>query len=362
MKRCVIVGAGIIGQLCALELNDRGWHDITIVETLDVPPASWAGGGILSPLFPWRYSQAMNALCHNSVGRYRALMQRLIKAGLVGGGELNISGMWMEVCPEEKPLAITWIDEFQGGRFEWERRVIAGNAREGLWFPDLGSVRNPRLLKALRSFLLSRGVVFRQEKVHSCKEYRDGSVAVGFVSGAVDYFDKAILAAGSGVASITGFEEMFFPAKGEMLLYRLGGRAPSEVILAHEGYCIPRSNGDTLVGSTLRIGDDTCYPTVSGRYTLEKMAAALLPQTVGSKPAFHWAGVRPGFRRDRPVICSMPSQESIFIAAGHYRNGLVSAPATAELLAQLVCGEKPFIDPSHYSFSSSRSSSSFLSR
>lgn len=362
MKRCVIVGAGIVGQLCALELYDRGWRNITIVEDPDSPPASWAGGGILSPLFPWRYTQAMNALCRDSVSRYKDLIQRLFESGFATGDELNLSGMWMEVRDEESSALKAWISQYGGIKSEWRQRIISEEPRNGLWFPEIGSVRNPRLLKSLRLFLRAKGVVFRSGKVTACVGEKDNTVALNFLGEGKIRFDNAILAPGAGISRMVDFAEMFFPAKGEMLLYRLGKAAPSEIVLAHEGYCIPRENGDTLVGSTLRIGDGTCYPTVSGRFELEKIAEKVLPQALGTRPAFHWAGVRPGFVRDWPIISALPSHGSVFLAAGHYRNGLASAPATAELLAQLACNEAPFLDPSIYSFPSSRSSSSFLSR
>lgn len=360
MKKCSIVGAGIIGQLSALALIDRGISGITIYESDACPPASWAGGGILSPLFPWRYSDALNQLCEMAVPLYQEISQRLQHEGVLSPDALHLSGMWMEVADGERAQARTWLGRTSVHSVA-QPRTIVGTVREGLWFPGLGSMRNPWFLKALRAFLTARGVRFIRRPVRGWTEDADG-VRLGFKDGGFEPVDRLLLASGAWVGSLLPERASIFPAKGEMLLFRLGDRAPGHIVLSVEGYLIPRKNGDTLVGSTMRMGDDSTWPTVQGRWQLMDLARTLLPD-LESQPAFHWAGVRPGNQRDYPYIGSVSGSDRVFVAAGHFRNGLVAAPATARLVAQLICGESQDLDLSTYSLSaSSRSSSSFLSR
>lgn len=348
MAACGIVGAGIIGQLSAFFLLERGISNISIYETASRPPASWAGGGILSPLFPWRYSVFMNQLCDRAVPLYKSLCARLESQGWMPEGALHLSGMWMEVPEEEAVTARAWAGESLL-HSQLEDRDIGGKNRHGFWFHDLGSIRNPWLLKALRSYLIGKGVNFISQKVLSWTE--EGShVVVDLENGDAKRFDRLLLACGAWVNELAEAAPVF-PVKGEMLLYRLGNQAPKHILLAKEGYAIPRKNGDTLVGSTTRPGDGSVWPTVPGRWQLEMVAKLLLPE-VNGLPDHHWAGVRPGNERDYPYIGKVPNSENVFLAAGHFRNGLVSAPVTAELVAQLVCGEATAISLAPYSLSS----------
>lgn len=347
METCGIVGAGIVGQLSAFFLLERGVSSISIYETGSRPPASWAGGGILSPLFPWRYSVFMNQLCDRAVPLYKSICARLQSLGYLPDGALHLSGMWMEVQEDEVEIASAWAASSLLQTCE-EERLIGGKSCHGFWFNDLGSIRNPWFLKALRSYLIDKGVVFVSQKVISWSE-RGGCAALHLESGTAKRFGRLIFACGAWVNELVEFAPVF-PVKGEILLYRLGSQAPSHIVLAKEGYVIPRKNGDTLVGSTTRPGDDSTWPTVSGRWQLEKVAKLLLPG-LDSAPDCHWAGVRPGTGRDYPYIGKVPNTVNVFLAAGHFRNGLVSAPVTAELIAQLVCGEHSSVGLAPYSLS-----------
>ncbi|MEP4373215.1 MAG: FAD-dependent oxidoreductase, partial [Alloalcanivorax venustensis] len=155
----------------------------------------------------------------------------------------------------------------------------------------------------------------------------------------------------SALLAPLGVRLPLFPAKGEMLLYRLPpGRVPT-IVLTDEGYLIPRADGAVLAGSTLNPGDATTHPTVTGRWALQAMAASLLPELASVTPSHHWAGVRPGSDRDWPYLGPVPGTSGVFAAAGLHRNGLVAAPASAELLVRLMCGETPSLDPADYSLS-----------
>ena len=149
------------------------------------------------------------------------------------------------------------------------------------------------------------------------------------------------------------------PVKGQMLRYIGVGAVPDEVVLAAEGYLIPRRDGSVLAGSTLEPGRDDTRVDESARARLQMTAERLWPALQGLSPENHWAGVRPGRRRDVPVIDAVTADGRVWICSGHYRNGLVSAPASARLLVQGMLGENTDLDLAAYSFSSPGSSDSF---
>lgn len=355
MADVLVVGGGIVGLLSALNLSDRGLSVTVIDAGGERPPASWAGGGILSPLFAWRYPDAMNRLTHDATARYRTLVDRLRgKAGLAAS-DLHDSGLWAAVDGDERQAALRWASDWglwcEEARLS--RHLSAAPEREGLWFSEIGNLRNPRLLKALHAALVAQGVEFVNAAVDTVQPLAQGAELTLSHGGTVSAA-RVLVCAGAWTSALLaplGVRLPLFPAKGEMLLYRLPpGRVPS-IVLTEAGYLIPRADGAVLAGSTLNAGDATTYPTVTGRWALQAMAASLLPELAAVTPARHWAGVRPGSDRDWPYLGPVPGTRGVFAAAGLHRNGLVAAPASAELLVRLMCGETPSLDPADYSLS-----------
>ncbi len=155
--------------------------------------------------------------------------------------------------------------------------------------------------------------------------------------------------------------DVLMPVKGEMLLYQLEPGEIPAILLADAGYLIPRLDGLVLAGSTLEAGVVDMRPGEAANRSLAETAAHWYPPLATRQPVAQWAGVRPGTRRALPFIGPLRNHSRIHLASGHFRNGLVSAPATGQLMAELLAGIAPFCDPAPYS-PSSRSSSSFLSR
>lgn len=359
MADVLIVGAGIVGLLSALELTDRGAR-VTVIDAGGAyPPASWAGGGILSPLYAWRYPDAMNRLTADAPARYRRLVTRLHGYGGLAHDDLNDSGLWVAVAGEERQQALEWARHW---RLSCRAEPLAGHLSGaldgagggGVWFPDIGNIRNPRLLKALRAVLSHRGVRFVNEAVIAVTPLAQGGL-LRLAGGDAARARRVLIAAGAWSPALLaplGAVPELFPAKGEMLLYNVPpGRVPA-MVLTERGYLIPRADGALLVGSTHHRGDASYYPTVVDRWYLQDLAARLLPELASQRPLRHWAGVRPGCGRAWPYLGPVPGCQGVFAAAGHYRNGLVAAPASAELLAQLISDERPSLDPVDYSFSS----------
>ncbi|WP_133492845.1 FAD-binding oxidoreductase [Alcanivorax sp. 24] len=361
MADLLVVGGGIVGLLSALEFTDRGCRVTVIDAPVRFPPASWAGGGILSPLYAWRYPDAMNLLTVDAPERYRNLITRLRgRAGLVDE-DLNESGLWVAVETEkERADAMAWARRWRLSCVaeRLSQRMPEATDRDGVWFPTLGNLRNPRILKALRAHLSAQGVRFEATPAVSLSPRAVGGASVALADGRQWQAARVLVSAGmwgSRLLSPLGLNLPLFPSKGEMLLYQLvPGRVPT-VLLTEQGYLIPRADGAVLAGSTLKDGDDSHYPTVPGRWALERMAAALLPALAEERPVSHWAGVRPGCGRDWPYLGEVPGVPGVYAALGHYRNGLVSAPASAALLAALMSGERPHLDPALYALPSSSS-------
>lgn len=361
MADVLVVGGGIIGLLSALELRARGAQVAIYDAGAAAPSASWAGGGILSPLFPWRYSDAMNALCVDAVEQYQGWADQIVEAG-GQDPEVFLCGM-LALCQDKQADVEQWSQCF----CQPQSRVDG----QGFWLPNVGNIRNSRLLKGLLRLVQRSGITVSHRVVDHVVAGAD-NVTV-FSGGERRCCDRVLIAAGwrsSELMRRSTFSSSlsepqaspFFPAKGEMLLYRAPVGTLNHIILSDSGYLIPRCDGHILVGSTHQPGVTDLMPSEQAEQTLTRLAGKLLPSLAAREPVAHWSGVRPGHERDVPVIDSADRYRRVWLSTGHYRNGLVAAPASARLVAQRISGGQTDISSADYSFSSPGSSDSFCNR
>ncbi|PNQ53206.1 glycine oxidase ThiO, partial [Vibrio agarivorans] len=150
----LILGGGIIGMMSAWQLAEAG-HTVALVERGQCGrEASWAGGGILSPLYPWRYDDPVNDLAEWSMRRYPLLVRQLAQTTGIDP-EYRRKGLLYLQEDDESP-AQAWAQRRQrtlqrvsGAAIHALEPQLAAGFRDGLWMPDLASVRNPRLCQAL---------------------------------------------------------------------------------------------------------------------------------------------------------------------------------------------------------------------
>ncbi|AJD47075.1 FAD-binding oxidoreductase [Isoalcanivorax pacificus W11-5] len=337
-----------------MRLSEQGCKPLILDAPVSAPPASWAGGGILSALFPWRYSDALTALTREARHAYERLSAQVIDAG---GADLQVEpcGMLVISVPDAA-AARAWGERHRIflGEVAGDSIVPDLSGETAVWMPQVANVRNPLILTGVRYLLAARGIVPQAAAVEHMRRISQGwQIQAG---GTVLQARQVLIAAGSWSArilSLLGVEVPVLPVKGEMLLYPATVPAPPCIILSSKGYVIPRRDGQMLVGSTLSEGEWDQRPSEAAYTTLREAAPNIWPALAEVVPVAHWAGLRPGSPRDIPWIGEVPAQQGLFLATGHYRNGLVSAPATADLVVALMRGEQPQIDPAPYSFSSS---------
>lgn len=355
--RAVVIGAGVVGMLSALALRERG-YEVTVLDMGTArPPASWAGGGILSALFPWRYPAPLTALTHDALPRYEQLAAQIRDAG---GPDPQVYACGMLVDADgERDLALGWANRYgiPAGSVPASQVAPELSDTPWIWLPSVGTVRNSRLLTGLHRLLASRGVSLAPSAAVSGIVAEADGWRVSGAEGAIRA-DQVLVAAGAWSAQLlgdTGLALGLQPVQGEMLLYPPGPTSPPCVLLSDAGYVIPRRDGHVLAGSTLRHGSEDQRPSAEAAQQLRAMAEALWPPLKDKTPVAHWAGVRPGSQRQWPWLGEVPGAPGLFLATGHFRNGLVSAPASAELMACLMAGQQPGMDPRPYALSSALS-------
>lgn len=353
----IIVGGGVIGMLSALRLAQAG-QQVTLIERAELGrEASWAGGGIVSPLYPWRYSPAVTALSEFSQQVYPVLAQELLATTGIDP-EVHETGLyWLDLDDEVEALA--WatregkpLQAVDISEVEQQVPALGAGYERAIWMPGVANVRNPRLVKSLRAALEGMSGVTLMEHVELLRleTLPAGDFRLVLGQGSL-IAERLVLAAGSWSGQLLGtlgVELPVAPVKGQMILYKCAEDFLPAMVLANGRYAIPRRDGHILVGSTLEhVGFDK-VPTEEALASLKASAEELLPALADAEVVGHWAGLRPGSPEGIPFIGEVPQFPGLWLNCGHYRNGLVLAPASCELLKNLMLGEAPIIDPAPY--------------
>ncbi|WP_413044313.1 glycine oxidase ThiO [Pseudomonas sp. YJ42] len=356
-QHVIVVGGGVIGLLTAYKLAAAG-TSVTLVEASETgTEASWAGGGIVSPLYPWRYTSAVTALARWSQDYYPQLGNTLLQQTDIDP-EVHETGLyWLDLEDEDDALA--WAE--REGRSLHRVDMDAVHAAvpslgegfsKAVFMPGVANVRNPRLLQALRAALSQLPNVDIVEHCPVTRFLREGQRIVGVRAAQGEMrADRVVVAAGawSGKLLATlGLELPVRPMKGQMILFKCAEDFLPSMVLAKRRYAIPRRDGHILVGSTLEdVGFDKT-PTEEALDSLRATAIDLLPALADAEVIKHWAGLRPASPEGVPYIGPVPGHDGLWLNCGHFRNGLVLAPASCQLLADLMTGNRPCIDPQPY--------------
>jgi glycine oxidase len=148
-----------------------------------------------------------------------------------------------------------------------------------------------------------------------------------------------LLAAGawSGpIAASIGLELPVVPVRGQMMAVSNVPALLRHAFHGHQGYLTPRPSGELLVGATVEhVGFERAM-TPEGLAHLVNGAIAVLPALKGRPITRTWCGFRPGTPDDMPILGPWPGVEGLYVATGHYRNGIPLAPATAAHLSSAI--------------------------
>jgi len=357
--KVLIAGGGVIGMMQARELAQHGLDVVLIDKGVCGAEASWAGGGIISPLYPWRYSEPVSALARWSQAYYPNLIESLEAESDIDP-ELTRHGLMM-LSVKDYDEALVWAKDFQAWLnviestdiYQLEPQLRPG-FREALWMPQVASVRNPRLLKALRMSLerLPNVEFHEEDGVRELVNQDNSRVCAVTNRGLVFDADRAVVCSGAWTPEIlSSLAPRIEPVKGQMILFEAPQGLVNRVVLKDGQYVLPRRDGSVIAGSTLEYKGFDKTPTEKEKEALADMAIDLFPELARCPIRHHWAGLRPGSVDGVPLIGAVPNMSGVYVNAGHFRNGLVLAPASVRLMTSLMLDEAPPVDPQPYDLS-----------
>ncbi len=350
-----ILGGGIIGLLTAKEFVDAGCSVTLIDKSLSGQESSWAGGGILFPLYPWRQPQAISSLVMESIKRYPILCNELSKATQIDP-EWYDCGLLISKNPDIE-VAKAWCLKHQIPFNEADNsffNYLNTETIQPLWLPAIAQARNPRLLKSLKAYLLDAGATFIENcTINSCDVKNN---QINTVSTKQEKFSINQLIICTGAWSAELVNQLFpslnkieiSPVKGQMLLFNAKPETLSHMVLDNEHYLIPRRDGKILVGSSVEYCGFNKMTSSDTKDKLYAFATKLFPALKDYPLINQWAGLRPGTKQGVPYIAMHPKIKNLSINAGHFRNGLAMGPASAQLIADLILERQLSVDPETY--------------
>ncbi len=363
-----VVGGGIIGASVAWRLAQRGCS----VELIDAAepsaahrPATWASAGLLAPGVEAEPSEeALHALCERSLALWPEFAHELAAAS---GCALDFRdhGSLVVALTRDDVSRLQHAQGFHaslGTAQQWWTRDqvaqhepnLAGTVLAARYLPNDRQVNPRAVLHALHTLLPTLGVRLHARQVRSIDIQQSGAHVHGddwTISA-----DMIVLAAGAWSREIDGSPDGWRPAvhpvKGQMLSVAMPANEPllTHAVFTPRMYLVPRSDGTLLIGATVEDRGFDADITAGGLLHLLEAAWRVLPAVESARIVDTWCGFRPGSRDDAPLLGFRGDR--LMIATGHYRNGILLAPATADAVAEAVCtGRAPaWID----SFSPSR--------
>ena len=379
----LIVGGGVIGLSVADAALRRDMSVLLLERERLGARASWASAGMLT-CRPWPdpkrkfpdyidLTQASIALhaqwaarlldeTEIDVGFRRCGALQLLTAEMNTPAELANLQRRLEGC-KERNVRATRLTSADVHALEphVDHTLIAA----ALEFPDDAQVRPPRLLRALalacrqREAQIKEGVNVAEIMVENGRArgvraadgtcYSAASVVVCAGAWTAQLMQGVAERATEDRQPISKQPEMgvspqriakITPVRGQIVCYRTDHPdLCTRMLTVDEQYIVPRGDGVFLAGSTTeRVGFEA-VTTREGQGSLRQFAARWLPALNGVEPLQGWADLRPGLKGPHPLLGSLPGIPNLYVAAGHYRNGVCLAPVSGEIIAALLAGE-----------------------
>ena len=345
----IVLGGGIIGSSLAEELARRGQR-VCLVESRTIgSEASKAAAGILSAQMDVDRPGPFFELCQAASRLYPQWIKRIerhsrLRVGYHREGVLYLAYTSAEVRSMERRAR--WQRKAGLPVERWTSRQVcrrepnlAGKMAAGFFFPAEGQVDNAKLMEALAVACRQAGVrALEHTEALRLSTRGDRVVGVRTQQGALAApVVVNCLGSWAGLKHLTMPTPPVVPARGQILVFRPAPGFFRTAVMSELAYGVQRRDGRLLVGSTIEFVGYRKQLTADGmRSILAGFAHMVRPEAL-AQCAFEeaWAGLRP-CSQDRLPILGRTALEGLYVASGHFRHGILLAPMTAQLMADLI--------------------------
>jgi len=358
----VVVGGGIIGLSTAWRARERGLSVTLLERDTAGQGTSHVAAGMLAPVSEAEFGVAGRRLLELGLGSARmwpgfaADLERASgeQVGLLQAGTLTVARDEDEARELERRLGFLAelglpAERLRASAARERELGLAPTVRLAIESPDDHSVDPRCVLRALRRACDAAGVRIREHAAVESVELDDaGERVMGVRLGAGERVraDRTVLAAGPWTGEIEGLpaaaQVRVRPVKGQILRLRdpAGPGLLTRVVRFAGGYLVPRADGRYALGATVEEKGFELTPTAGGVYELLRACSELVPGIDELQIEELSVGLRPGTPDNVPAI-GRGALQGLVWATGHYRNGVLLAPLTAELVVAALVDEPP---------------------
>ncbi len=352
----LVVGGGVIGLAIAMRARERGLSADLVADPA-APPASDVAAGMLAPVTEVHPGE--EALLHLNLGAardYPGWIEEVQRASGCDVGYRQVGTLMVARDSDENAaLEEVWrlqrdlgleSERLRGTEVRELEPALSRRVRGGILVPGDHAVDAQALSAALRKACVGSGVRFRDGKVIALERGGGRVKGARLESGEQIEADTVVIAAGCWTGGIGGLPgevaEAVRPVKGQLLHLRSRDEPPllRRNLRSTEVYLVPRHDGRVVVGATVEEQGMDISVTAGAVYTLLRDAYELFPGIVEMRLLETRAGLRPGSRDNAPLI-GRSGLEGLWMATGHYRNGILLAGLTARLLVEQMTSSGP---------------------
>jgi len=358
----VIIGGGVMGCAAAYELSRRGVKVTVLERSVPGAEASSAAAGILGAQVESHRPGPMTKLGLLSRKLYPALVRDLERISGISieyrrSGVLKVAYAASDVARAARELA--WQGKAKLPLARLTRTALLARepalSRElsgGLWFEADATLEPRALLSALRISAEKLGAEFRSGSfVKGVAEESGRAVGVELDDGSVVSGSHVVLAAGSWTSLLAKSDATMprvVPARGQIVELRTSAPLLSSVLFGPDCYLVPRADGRLLIGSTLEFVGFRREVTAGAVAKLLMAAIRLVPALADAELSGSWSSFRP-YTQDELPLLGPSATPGLILMSGHYRNGILLAPISAQIVADCVTGKKPPLDLTPFS-------------
>jgi glycine oxidase len=361
-QQVLIVGGGVMGCACAWQLASAGMTVTVLERSVPGAEASSAAAGILGAQSEAHASGPMFDLSLASLELYPRWSKMLREAtgidiGYREGGTLRAAFDARSLTKLRRESA--WQTKAGYGALAVDAKALhslepelSPKLRGGVHFMRDARLDPRLLLRALHIAAQRAGARFQSgayvKALHLARERAGGVILDG---GQIVTADHVVVAAGSWTTLIEGLRlptDSVKPVRGQIV--ELGSTLPvvTRVVYGPHCYLVPRDDGRTLVGSTLEFVGYRREVTAAAVRDLLTAAIELVPALSNATLNASWSSFRP-YTSDELPLLGRSGVPGLTLATGHFRNGILLAPITAEIVAGILCGRRAPLDLSPFS-------------
>lgn len=357
----IIIGGGVNGGSIAFHLAKRGMNVLVLEKDRVVSKASSAAAGMLGAQVELNGEGPLVELARLSRSRFRDVATELYNLSGVDIEFVDKGMMRLAMTEGEKAdyKNVIHTHNKQNEPAEWlssedvavREPAISRNILGAMYLEKDGQVAAPKLAVGFLKSAISLGTVIKEDVEVNSFYFSDGRV-IGVATNDGDYMCDNIVVTGGAwseqLLATTGLSLPLYPVKGECFSVKTKAPLLTSTVFTEGCYLVPKRGGRTLVGATVVPHTFDSRVTFSGLSSLMEKAKRIVPAIEQSEWERAWSGIRPQTADGLPYLGEHPEYKGLFIATGHYRNGILLSPITGEVIADLIEGRAPAVNLSAF--------------